>query len=89
MKNCETTSVAPFKAEGTDGESNWEMTGYQVVNIHTNCRLTFVSDPTGETCCVSVTDMDKGEGHHIFLSTDALRTLIGAFSTETETKLEQ
>jgi hypothetical protein len=86
-KHTETHPAKPFNALGTDGGAAVHLSGFQVLNPATSARLSFVSDESGRVCCVSVTNMDTAEGHHIFLTTEAMRELVIKFSILTEEKL--
>lgn len=78
--------VVSFSATTDDGETRVQ--GFSTTETTLNTRLGMLYYKEADLCCITVTDMNNGDGTHIFLTTASLKDLIGQFSEMVETVKE-
>jgi hypothetical protein len=79
MKHDNTcTEIKPFIVDFLDEETGKKTPaqGFSTINERLSTRLSIVYEPGADVCCVAVTCLEEGQGHHVFIPVEVLDDLI-------------
>lgn len=78
MSRLQDTSIIP--TPNAQDEVGNKLDGFYTINTKLNTRLSFLYNETDDTCCIAVTDLNEGQGMHVYVTTDTLDALVTQFA---------